>query len=139
MEINPRLHHYCQNIKKGYLNEVVEMYKLLNLKIVYIPTDNAGWIMVGQEQLRFAIQIAEVSDEPIIDINKKIQTHIAFISDNPQEIINKIESWARAKSFKFRQGGWSLKELYFDLPDIFVNFVVEIMHTSIEEEWLGGS
>jgi hypothetical protein len=33
------------------------------------------------------------------------------------------------------RGGWSEKELWFDLPDVFTNFVIEIMHTSIVE-WL---
>jgi len=90
--------------------------------------------MVGQKQLRFAIQIAEVSDSPITNIDIKKRTHIAFISDDPQAIIDKVEIWAKSKNINFRQGGWSDKERYFDLPDIFVNIVVEIMHTSIEEE-----
>lgn len=133
MKPNARLHHYCQNITKGNLADIVEMYSLLDFKIVYTPPNNPGWIMVGQDQLRFAIQIAEVSDKPIQDIDTKKQTHIALISDNPKEVIEKIKMWAESKSFKFRSGGWSGIELFFDLPDIFVNFVVEVMHTSIEE------
>jgi len=134
MKPDPRLHHYCQSIAKGHLNDVVEMYTLLGFKVVYTPPGNAGWIMIGQEQLRFAIQIAEVADKPITDIHTKTQTHIAFISDNPQKVIDKIETWAKSKNLQFRKGGWSEKERYFDLPDIFINFVVEVMHTSIEKE-----
>ncbi|MBI5126745.1 MAG: hypothetical protein HZA80_03215 [Candidatus Taylorbacteria bacterium] len=133
MKIDPRLHHYCQNITKGNLDTVVEMYQLLNFKVVYTPP-NGDWIMVGQDQLRFAIQITQVEDTPIVDIDIKRRTHIAFLSDNPQEVISKVEAWANNKNIKFRQGGWSDKEKYFDLPDIFVNFVVEVMHTSIEEK-----
>lgn len=132
MKIDPRLHHYCQNITKGNLDVVVEMYQLLNFKVVYTPP-NGDWIMVGQDQLRFAIQITQVEDTPIVDIDIKRRTHIAFLSDNPQEVISKVEAWANNKNIKFRQGGWSDKEKYFDLPDIFVNFMVEVMHTSIEE------
>jgi hypothetical protein len=132
MQIDPRLHHYCQNITQGHLDNVIEMYQLLNFKVVYIPP-NKDWIMVGQDQLRFAIQITQVDDAPISNIEVKKRTHIAFLSDNPQETINIIGNWAKGKNIKFRQGGWSDKERYFDLPDIFVNFVVEVMHTSIEE------
>lgn len=134
MDQNSRLHHYCQNITEGHLQDMVEMYKLLGCEIVYTPPDNATWFMVGQPPLRFAIQIAEVSEMPIENLNKKIQTHIAFISDNPKELVNKVKEWADNKGFKFRQGGWFDRELYFDFPEIFVNFVVEVMHTSIEEE-----
>jgi len=134
MKSDPRLHHYCQNVTRGHLTDVVEMYEMFNFKVVYTPPNNNRWIMVGQKQLRFAIQIAEVSDSPITNIDIKKRTHIAFISDDPQAIIDKVEIWAKSKNINFRQGGWSDKERYFDLPDIFVNIVVEIMHTSIEEE-----
>ena len=134
MNTDPRLHHYCQNIVQGHLGDVVEMYRLLGLGIVYDPGKDSGWIMVGQPELRFAIQIAEVADMPISDIDTKKQTHVAFISDDPRKVIEKIETWAKGKGFKFREGGWSEIERYFDLPDIFVNFVVEVMHSSIEKK-----
>lgn len=127
-----RLHHYCQNIKRGYLNEVVEMYKLLGFDVVYTPPEG-DWIMVGQPDLHFSIQIAQVDDIPEKDLDIKKRTHIAFISDNPQEILNKIKKWAEINNIKYREGGWSDIERYFDLPDIFINFVAEVMHTSIEE------
>ena len=89
--------------------------------------------MVGQENLRFAIQIIQVDDKPVEEISKKIQSHVALISDNPSNVIDKIKTWANSKSLRFRDGGWSPIERYFDLPDIFVNFVMEVMHTSIED------
>ncbi len=132
MNPSPRLHHYCQNITPCHLADVVEMYKLLDFDVVYDPHNNERWIMVGQKQPRFAIQIAEVDMKPIADIDIKKRTHIAFISDDPRAVIAKIKTWATAKGFAFREGGWSEIERFYDLPDIFVNFVVEVMHTSIE-------
>ena len=134
MKIKPRLHHYCQNIAKGHLDDVVEMYKLLGCEVVYTPPNNNTWIMVAQKPLNFAIQITEVSNTPIEDIDKKRQSHIAFISDDPQQVVEKVRVWTEERNFKFRDGGWSNIERYFDLPDIFVNFVIEVMHTSIEEK-----
>ncbi len=134
MNIDPRLHHYCQNISKGYLNDVVEMYALLGFDVVYNPGEGAGWIMVGQKQLRFAIQVSEVTEKPIVDIDVKKRTHVAFLSDDPQAVVEKIRVWAHGKGFAFREGGWSDIELFFDLSDIFTNFVVEVMHTSIEKQ-----
>lgn len=133
MKIDPSLHHYCQNITKGNLENILEMYELLKFKVVYTPPTK-DWIMVGQEEPRFAIQIIQVDDEPVQDIDKKRRTHVAFLSDNPQGVIDMIERWAEDKGLKFRQGGWSPIERYFDLPEVFVNFVVEVMHSSIEED-----
>ena len=134
MKTDPRLHHYSQNIASGSLETVLEMYKIFNCDVVYRPENGYKWAMVGQRELRFAVQIVEVGDKPISDIELKRKVHIAFLSDNPQELINKVETWAQSKNIQFRQGGWSEIERYFDLPDLFVNFVIEVMHTSIEAE-----
>lgn len=134
MKTDPRLHHYAQNITKGSLEVILEMYKIFDCEVVYRPSNGYQWAMVGQKQLNFPIQIVEADEKPISDLDTKRKTHIAFISDNPKGIIKKVEHWAKRKNISFREGGWSEKERYFDLPDLFVNFVVEVMHTSIEEE-----
>ncbi|HEU5114464.1 MAG TPA: hypothetical protein VFT82_01720 [Candidatus Paceibacterota bacterium] len=134
MKADPRLHHTCINVSRGNLELVVEMFELFNCHIVYRPPQADNWAMVGQEQLRFAIQIAEVGDKPIADIDIKKRAHIAFISDDPQKLLDKVKVWAGKKGVNFREGGWSSVEKYFDLPDTFVNFVIEIMHSSIEKE-----
>lgn len=132
--IDPRLHHCCHNITTGSLDKVLEMFDLLKCPVVYRPNNGYRWAMVGQPQLDFSLQVSEVSGKPIDDLETKCQVHIAFISDNPREVIDQIEKWASDKGISFREGGWSEKERYFDLPELFVNFVVEVMHTSIEEE-----
>ena len=134
MSNESRLHHYCQNIAKGHLGDMIEMYKLLGCEVVYTPPNDNTWIMVAQKPLNFAVQITEVSDIPVENLDEKRKTHIAFISDDPQQVIEKVRTWAKEKKIVFRDGGWSKIERYFDLPDIFVNFVVEVMHTSIEEK-----
>ena len=131
MHTDPMLHHYCQSVTKGSLQNVIDMYRLLQLDVVYQPPNSNSWIMVGQPQLNFAIQIIEVTDAPITDLEKKIQSHIGFISKNPSETIKMMRKWATDNNLRFRDGQWSDKELYFDLPDVFIQFVVEVMHTSI--------
>jgi hypothetical protein len=134
MKADPRLHHSCFNIARGSLESAIGMFSILDCEVVYRPKGDASWVMVGQKQLRFALQLAEISGDPIKDIRKKCGTHVAFISDDPQAIIDKVGSWAKKEGIAFRGGGWSEIERYFDLPDIFMDFVVEVMHTSIEKE-----
>ena len=134
MKTDPRLHHSCLNIARGSLEKAIEALSILDCAVVYRPGGDVSWAMVGQKQLRFAIQLAEISGDPIRDIKEKRATHIAFISDDPQALIDKVASWAKKEGIAFRDGGWSHIERYFDLPDIFMDFVVEILHTSIEKE-----
>lgn len=109
------------------------MYELLGFEVVYRPPGDKTWAMVGQTQLRFAIQIVEDDNTPIQDLEEKRKTHIALISDDPQGVVDRVKEWAKDNGHDFREGGWSDIERYFDLPNIFINFVVEVMHTSIED------
>ena len=132
--IDPRLHHVCLNVTTGSLEVVLELFELLKCPVVYWPNNGYQWAMVGQPQLDFALQITETSDAPLEDLDRKRQTHVAFLSSSPQDVVDEVRKWASSKGITFQDGGWSDKELYFDLPKLFVNFVVEVMHTSIEEE-----
>ena len=127
-----RLHHFAYNITPNNLELVLELLEKMGCSLSY-RGGNKRWCMIEQKPIPIDIQIIEIQDAPISDIDKKINTHIAFLSYNPKEDILELEKWAQNKGTSFANGGWSEKELWFDLPDIFVNFVVEIMHTSIVE------
>ena len=132
--INPILHHYAQNIVTGSLETVLELYALLGCKVVYRPNNGYQWAMIAQDNVPFWVQIVEVDAKPITDIEVKKCTHLAFLSDNPQELIESIQTWAKSQNLICIEGGWSEKERYVDFPEVFVNFVIEIMHTSVAEE-----
>jgi len=125
------LHHFAYNITPNNLELVLELLKKLGCTLGYREGD-ARWCMIEQKPIPIDIQVIETKDNPI-SISKKTNTHIAFLSDTPKEDVKEIEKWAKSKKIKFKQGNWSDKELWFDLPEIFVNFVIEIMHTSVVE------
>ncbi|MBX4190218.1 hypothetical protein KW791_02910 [Candidatus Parcubacteria bacterium] len=134
LKTDPLLHHVCKRIQLNTLEAVTEMFELLGMKVVYRPPNGVRWAMIAQEGLNFNIQLAEVRETPIEDASRKNGSHVAFISNNPTEVIQKVEDWAKTKNLQFRKGGWSERELWFDFPELFVDFVVEVMHTSILEE-----
>lgn len=88
--------------------------------------------MIEQKPLNIDIQIIEVSDKSI-STNKKTDAHIGFVSSNPIDDIKVIKQWAKDKDIIFSQGSWSSREHWFDLPDVFSNFVVEIMDEKVLE------
>ena len=127
--MKPKLHHFAYNILPNTLENVLELFEKLGCSLDY-REEGARWCMINQKPIPINIQIIETNDNPV-PIEKKINTHIAFLSDTPKEDIEEIKKWAEGKGIEFRQGGWSDKELWFDFPKVFINFVVEIMHTSI--------
>ena len=122
------LHHFAYNIKPNQLELVLELFEMLGCTVAYREGD-ARWCQIEQKSIPVDIQIIE-TDDGAIPLEKKINTHIAFLSDMPEEDINKIAEWAKTKNIEIVRGGWSEKELWFDFPNLFTNFVIEIMHTS---------
>ena len=130
MQTDPQLHHAAKRITPNSLERVIEVFELLGCRMTYRQGD-ARWAMVGQTALPlFDIQFIEV-DEIFQSSKSRVSSHIALISENPSEKIASIEKWADERGIRFEKGGWSDRELWFDLPDLFVDFVVEIMHVSV--------
>lgn len=131
MKNEPQLHHGARRIIPQSLETLIEMFTLLGCKVIY-REGNARWAMVGQDGINFNVQLVEVDEKPI-KTKTRISSHVAFISENPKSVVDKVESWAADKNIKFNNGGWNEKELWFDLPDLFVDFVIEIMDRSVVE------
>jgi len=127
-----KLHHFAYDITPGNLEVVIELFEKLGYHLHY-RIGEARWCMIRQGEIPVGLQIIETNDQPVDPIEKKINTHVAFLSADPKGDISEVEKWCAEKGIEFRRGGWSEKELWFDLPDVFVNFVVEIMHTSVVE------
>ncbi len=127
--IKIKLHHFAYNIKPNTLELVIELLEQLACTVSY-REKNARWCMMEQKPILIDVQFIETQYKSIPTKNK-INTHIAFLTNDPQKYIKQIKKWAINKNLKFTQGKWSDKELWFDLPDLFVNFVIEIMHTSV--------
>ncbi|MFA4931254.1 MAG: hypothetical protein WC570_05320 [Patescibacteria group bacterium] len=129
--MKPRLHHFSYTIQPKTLEITLELFKQLGCTISYQP-DKGRWAMIEQKPLHMDIQIIEVSDEPL-SLDTKTNTHIGFVSSNPISDIELLKQWAKSNNMNFRQGSWSNQEHWFDLPDIFINFVIEIMQEKVTE------
>ena len=127
-----KLHHFAYNIRENTLEKVLEIFSILNCNLSYREW-NKRWCMVAQHGVNIDIQIIETNLINNINIEEKIKSHIAFLSNNPKEEIEKLENYARKNGLKFVKWNWNEKEYWFDFPEIFNNFVVEIMHTSVVE------
>lgn len=125
------LHHFCYQIAPRTLEKILELFAILECPLEYREGD-ARWAMVRQKGKNINIQLVETKKKPLTT-ESKISTHIAFLSKDPISDVNLIEEWAKNNRIKFLAGGWNERERWFDLPDIFVDFVVEIMDVKVVE------
>ncbi len=126
------LHHCAKRITPGSLEFIMDLFKKLGCQESYWDS-GARWAMVEQKANNAIIQFLE-TDQAAQDIEEKRNSHIAFLSDDPQKDIARIEKWVHGQDMEISVGRWSDKELYFDCPGVFIDFVIEVMHKSIIEQ-----
>lgn len=125
-------HHVCHRIAPGKLEAVLELFDLLGCGVTYRP-EHHQWAMVGQPGTPIDIQLYEEGGLAI-PTEQKLRTHVAFLSDDPARDVAAIETWAKKQELRIVTGGWSEQERWFDLPEVFGDFVVEIMDRAVVEE-----
>lgn len=79
------------------------------------------------------VQFIETDQKPQTTDEKR-NSHIAFLSDDPLADIAALKMWIEGRGKQCMQGSWSDWEHYLDCPEVFIDFVVEVMHRSIVEE-----
>ena len=129
MPVNLELHHFAFKIRPNTLEKAIEIFEKMGMILSYREGD-ARWALVEFVDKQIEIQLIEV-EESSLEIKKKLETHIAFISKKPQEELERIKKWAKLNNIKLELGEWNDQMLWFDAPDIFVNFVVEVMNHSV--------
>lgn len=127
-----QLHHFAYTIQPNTLETVLELFEKFDCTVAY-RKDGARWCQIEQKPTPIDIQIIETDVQPT-PLGIKTSTHISFLSHTPTEDIDVVEKWSGEKNTRFIRGQWSEKEQWFDLPDLFTNFVIEIMHTSVIDD-----
>ncbi|MDO8470386.1 MAG: hypothetical protein Q7S63_00205, partial [bacterium] len=89
-----------------------------------------AWI--AQRETKFVLQFIESEQHPL-PTETKIFTHIAFITEDPKKEIERIKQWIQSQDVTVVDGKWTDKEFWLDCPEVFIDFVLEIMHTSVVE------
>lgn len=127
--MQPKTHHFAYSIAPGSMEFVLEVFQKLGYELDYREGE-ARWCLLGSDDSDSLIQLIE-SDDARNNIVNKMNTHIGFVSDDPARDVAKVESFVNSGGRDFQSGQWSPQELWFDLPGVFNNFVVEIMDKSV--------
>lgn len=125
-----QLHHYAQRIRPNTLESAIKIFEYLWCEVSYRPPNSKTRAMVKYPGIDTRIQLIE-TDSPAEETEKKRNSHIAFISQNPREELERIKKSIKSIWLQYREWNRSDKEFYFDCPDVFIDFVIEIMNASI--------
>ena len=126
-----RLHHCSKRISQDSLEFVMALFEKLGCRQSFWA-DGARWAMIEQQGRDSIVQFIE-TDQPSQSTKEKRNSHIAFLSPDPRTDISEIAHWIAGQNRKVLTGQWSDREFYLDCPDVFIDFVIEIMDDKIVE------
>lgn len=118
-----KLNHVANRVRMGELELIIECFtaQLGFVQLRRIPTD----VWLRQADSNVDIQFCE-TDAPVAEGDKH-NSHISFLSPEPEASLRKLGAWFEARGKQVRVGSWSAKEFYLDVPDVFVDFAIESM------------
>ncbi len=86
-------------------------------------TERSAWFR--QPGTNVDLQLSR-SDTAHRDPDKR-RSQVSFLSETPRADLDDLAAWARARGLEASVGSYSDREFYLDLPEAFVDFVIEAM------------
>lgn len=127
-------HHVAFRIHKGSLDLVERVFQHLGFAILERSvTEREAAIWMGPSGTPMVVQFNEV-DVSSSSNERKTYAHLAFLDSDPKAAADHFADWLTSEGIAARVGQWNDQELWIDCPDLFLDFVIEIMHPSVAGE-----
>lgn len=125
-----QLHHSAHQVAAGSKDLVTELFtSKLGFREVF---RNELAVLLRQDQKNVDIQFIAKFPGPGVEREEKILSHIGFTSDSPIEDLKELQEWFRERGHESEIGQYyddTDMDLWFDVPGVFLDFVIEVVHT----------
>lgn len=124
-----QFNHVANRLDDRHFETVVEMLKV-NLGFVELRrTERAIWLRQpgANVDLQFSRSDCRHRDED------KIRSQVSFLSDAPRADLESLAAWVKARGLRAEVGSYSDREFYLDVPDAFIDFVIEAMRLELAD------
>lgn len=124
------LHHRSGQVTRRHFSDACALFvEVLGFRKV-LATDT----MAILHQSGSGIDIQIICSDSFDPQGNKHQSHIGFISAHPLKDREAIRQWSEDRGLGTTLGQWSDRELWIDLPEVFLDFVIEVMDRRILDE-----
>lgn len=124
-----RFNHVANRLDARHFEVVVSMLKTQLGFVELRRTERAIWLR--QPGSNIDLQFSR-SDSTQRD-GDKLRSQVSFLSDTPREALEDLAAWFEAHGLAASVGAYSEREFYLDVPEAFVDFVIEAMRPELAE------
>ena len=118
-----RLNHVANRLDDRHFDLVVEMLKAKLGFVELRQTERAVWLRQPGANVDLQFSRSDTIDRA----TDKSRSQVSFLSETPRAALEGLAAWARAHGMEATVGSYSEKEFFLDIPDAFVDFVIEAM------------
>lgn len=124
-----RFNHVANRLDARHFETVVEMLRTRLGFVELRRTARAIWLRQpgSNIDLQFSRSDTAGRDED------KLRSQVSFLSDTPKAELDALAEWFRAHGLAAEVGAYSDREFFLDVPEAFVDFVIEAMRPELAE------
>ena len=124
-----KFNHVANRVNRDHFEIVVEMFRTKLGFVELRRTERAIWLR--QPGANIDLQFSRVATAPREEDKNRAQ--VSFLSETPRAELEDLAAWARARGLQAEVGSYSDREFYLDVPDAFVDFVIEAMRPELAD------
>jgi len=124
-----KLNHAANRLDAKHFETIVELLKA-NLGFTELRrTERAIWLRQpgANVDLQFSRSLSTNRD------TDKLRSQVSFLSETPREDLEELAAWIRERGLKADVAAYSDREFYLDVPEAFVDFVIEAMRPELAD------
>jgi hypothetical protein len=92
-------------------------------------TDRAIWLRQPGANVDLQFSRSQIANRDA----DKLRSQVSFLSETPRQDLEELASWARERALKAEVAAYSDREFYLDVPEAFVDFVIEAMRPELAD------
>lgn len=124
-----RLNHFANRVSVEHFETVVSLFKDMLGCIELHRSEQSIWLRQAGSNVDIQFSQSHCTNR---DEDKR-GSQISFIVDDPRAALEPLSTYCQQRGLRVVIGSWSDKEFFLDLPDAFVDFVIEAMTPDLAE------
>ena len=124
-----RFNHVANRLDARHFEAVVSMLKTQLGFVELRRTERAIWLRQPGSNIDLQFSRSDTTQRD----GDKLRSQVSFLSDTPREALDALAAWFEARGLAASVGAYSDREFYLDVPEAFVDFVIEAMRPELAD------
>lgn len=124
-----KLNHAANRLDAKHFETIVDMLRARLGFVELRRTDRAIWLRQPGANVDLQFSRSQSANRDA----DKLRSQVSFLSETPRQDLEDLASWAHERGLKAEVAAYSDREFYLDIPEAFVDFVIEAMRPELAD------